>query len=303
MTSLKGVSFLRRLNEQSYILRVYVKLTLFALSRVRPIRKDMLALAFMVKAPLLYVLGVRGELHTPSGTLLITDRRTLRSFTYGFIKTHFAYCRTLTGLLPNTRFFPVVMDVGANIGDFTLAMTESSGRVVSVEPEPQNFLALTANIRINSVHNVCAIEAAAHSTIEQVHLEGARSDMYVSSRSNGTPVKALTIDELTKDLQIERISLLKIDVQGHENAVLVGSSELLRAHLVDLLIVELHLRRGIQERVVIDFMKEFGYTLSYRDPYFVGQPHLYFVPTAKKQIDPTLQAPLPIPIIGRRSNF
>jgi FkbM family methyltransferase len=59
------------------------------------------------------------------------------------------------------------IDVGANIGYFTLLMSRAvgdSGRVLAIEAEPKNFQFLRTNLELNAVTNVEALPVAAHHT-------------------------------------------------------------------------------------------------------------------------------------------
>ena len=251
---------------------------LFALKRTCVTREDLLSWFFMLSAPLLYVLGFKGELRTPVGRLLVANRAILRSFVYGFFKTHFAYMHELRALLPMDSFFLVVVDVGANIGDFTLAMRNLAGRIVAVEPAEENFSALTANLRVNNVNNVVPVKLAAHDREEEVFLQGESSDMYVARGKKGQSVRGMPLDLIFRRLGIRSADLVKIDVQGHERLVLSGMHGLLKGKSVKFLIVEVHLKRGVSVDVVVSFMQAHGYRLIHKDAYLFDQPHLYFTP-------------------------
>lgn len=265
-------------SEYGYLLKVYVAMLLFALKRTCVTREDLLSWFFMLSAPLLYVLGFKGELRTPVGRLLVANRAILRSFVYGFFKTHFAYMHELRALLPMDSFFLVVVDVGANIGDFTLAMRNLAGRIVAVEPAEENFSALTANLRVNNVNNVVPVKLAAHDREEEVFLQGESSDMYVARGKKGQSVRGMPLDLIFRRLGIRSADLVKIDVQGHERLVLSGMHGLLKGKSVKFLIVEVHLKRGVSVDVVVSFMQAHGYRLIHKDAYLFDQPYLYFTP-------------------------
>ena len=212
-------------SEYGYLLKAYVLILLFALRRTRATKEDLFSWFFMLSAPLLYILGFKGELRTPTGRLLITDSGILRSFTYGFFKTHFAYLHQIRRLWPRNSFFPVVVDVGANVGDFTLAMRNISGKIVAVEPEEKNFLALSANLRINRLNNVVPLRLAAHNREEEVFLQGESSNMYVARGNKGQSVRGVPLQRIIRRLGIGSIDLMKIDVQGHERSVLSVSPD------------------------------------------------------------------------------
>lgn len=261
------------------LLKQYVKMLLFAIRRTRATWIDIFSWFFLISAPLLYVLGFKGKLRTPVGRLLVTDREILRSFAYGFFKTHFTYLHNLRTLRPCHLFFSVIIDIGANIGDFTLATRNIAGKIVAVEPEKKNFLALSANLLINNINNVVAIRLAAHDREEKVFLQGESSNMYVVREKEGQLVKGTPLDLIVRRLGIKRVDLIKIDVQGHEKSVLSGMHKLLERKIVKLLIIEVHLKRGIRIEDVVSVMNAYRYRLIHKDTYLFDQPHLYFTAT------------------------
>lgn len=258
------------------ILKSYCELFVFALRRIRLTRDDLSSLTFAFLASLLYFVGFKGELKTPIGRLLVTDRNVLRSFTYGFFKTHLTYNQFLRTKYSGSLFFPVVLDVGANIGDFTLTIKNHSGKIIAIEPGQENFTALRANLRINGTQNVIPLHAAAHNKNEEVFLDGESSNLYVSEKKRGQSVNGMTIDLMLHELRIFHVDLVKIDVQGHEKAVLEGMHDMLEGRLVNLLVIEVHLKRGVSVEDILSFMKRYGYRLIYKDDFLYEQSHLYF---------------------------
>src|SRR2546426_5924574 len=144
-----------------YLIKVYTSLLLFAIKRSRPAGKDITDLLHLCLWPLLYFLDFKGETRTPIGILMVGNRDVLRSFVYGFLKTEFAYKKNLTRILPEKNQSSVIVDVGANIGDFSLAMKERAKRIIAIEPGEENFVALTANLRRNYARNVFPVKVAA----------------------------------------------------------------------------------------------------------------------------------------------
>lgn len=252
---------------------------IFALRRIRINKEYLTSFFFIIVAPLFYLIRFKGELKTPIGRLFMKDRITLRSFTYGFLKTRFSYMHILRELLPNTSSYSVVVDVGANIGDFTLGVKDIAGKIIAIEPGEENFLALYKAIKINQLHNVVPLRVAAHDCEENLFLDGNTSDMHIVRDKKGEPVKGMPLDLIMKVIGIENIDILKIDVQGHERSVLIGANKLLENKLVKLLIIEVHIHRDVYVKDIISLMEAKGYSLIYKDKYFLAhQPHLYFVP-------------------------
>jgi FkbM family methyltransferase len=128
------------------------------------------------------------------------------------------------------------VDVGANVGHYTLRMSNlvgATGRVVAIEPVPNTFTLLAANARIFRHANVTLLNLAASDRLAEcgIHIprfyEGLQNYYQARLDVDGTDaVRVLTfaIDALSLPVAVR---LVKIDVEGHELAVLRGMRGLL----------------------------------------------------------------------------
>lgn len=135
----------------------------------------------------------------------------------------------------------VVVDAGANIGFFTLAVLgNSTGAIVhGFEPSPGAFELLTACIARNQLSGrVFANQVALYSEPGEMDylMHVASHGAYDGFRDTGyagvgiptiTPVPVTTLDLYAKQAGLERLDLLKIDVEGAELFVLQGAREVL----------------------------------------------------------------------------
>lgn len=133
-----------------------------------------------------------------------------------------------------------VLDIGAHIGYFCLLMAREvgeSGRVYAFEPEPKNFKFLSKNIEINKYSNVVLENLALSSTSGKVKLfldKNNLGNMSFSSLnipqkslSGYIEVKSMALDEYVNKIG-NKISFIKIDVQGAEGLVFSGAWQTLR---------------------------------------------------------------------------
>lgn len=136
-----------------------------------------------------------------------------------------------------------IIDVGANIGQFSVAALKlfKQAKIISIEPDPEVAIKLKNNIRENS--NTEVIVCAAGDKTGEVKFF-RNKDSQVSSimeigviRKNLFPnskVKAEvnvpmnTLDSLFENRELQKPILLKLDVQGAELKVLNGSKNLLK---------------------------------------------------------------------------
>jgi FkbM family methyltransferase len=142
----------------------------------------------------------------------------------------------------------VCVDVGAHYGFWTLRMADKCKLVIALEPAPNNFAILYNSLMHSKVKNVIALPFAAGETSRRsfiVKPQSGTDEMYyiddnIASVRNAYPVRVIALDNLLDHLLIERVNLIKIDVEGFELYVLDGLRERLSKGLVDLLILEVH---------------------------------------------------------------
>ncbi len=126
-----------------------------------------------------------------------------------------------------------VIDVGANIGFFTrhfARWVRDGGRVLAIEPEEQNFNRLNLRLRAEGLETVVEpIQAVAAETGGELRLQinpVHPADHRIASE--GSPVRAVSLDELMAERRWPAVSLIKIDVQGAEERVLRGAFKTLQ---------------------------------------------------------------------------
>jgi len=121
------------------------------------------------------------------------------------------------------------VDVGANIGSYTLFASENANaRVLSLEPNPSAFVKLSRNVSQNARSNVTAINCAASAQPGLLRMTDKGSDP--TNRVVPSGLEAGTIEVAVETLDglcatrgfVPR--LIKIDVEGHEAEVLKGAS-------------------------------------------------------------------------------
>ena len=131
------------------------------------------------------------------------------------------------------------VDVGANIGIYTLAgsrIVGRSGRVIAFEPSVQSFPILRENICLNGLTNVQAFRVALLDKTGDAFLYHGEdpgknsfgSDPYAERR--GEMVEARSLDEALDLASIQSVDVIKIDVEGAEELVLLGAKRVVHAH-------------------------------------------------------------------------
>jgi FkbM family methyltransferase len=133
----------------------------------------------------------------------------------------------------------VFVDVGANIGKYSITLSGIAGRVVSVEADPDNYERLRQNIELNGIDNVTAVKMVAWDKSEILRFHPgefsgagtAKEDLpdreYVK---DSIEVRAESMDARLRSLGVSTVDWIKIDVEGAEYEVLKGLEETLRTH-------------------------------------------------------------------------
>ena len=142
----------------------------------------------------------------------------------------------------NNRNDLIVLDIGANVGLFTLFAQDSAKDIYSVEPTPLHFEILQELTK--NYHNVHTINSALHNenTMIDFYLSDINSTMNSSFNKfgNKTTVKAQTIFKIMEDNNISHIDIVKCDIEGSEMIALTDETVGAVADRIDSWFVEVH---------------------------------------------------------------
>ena len=124
----------------------------------------------------------------------------------------------------------IVVDIGANIGGFTVLAGRRGARVVAFEPFPANFAALERNVKRNGL-DVTLVQAAvadAERTTEMFIPDdesySGRYSLHPGRGGETIQVACLPLDAVLARYDLPSIDLLKIDCQGSEYEILFSTS-------------------------------------------------------------------------------
>ncbi|MDH3691509.1 MAG: FkbM family methyltransferase [Gammaproteobacteria bacterium] len=156
-----------------------------------------------------------------------------------------------------------VIDIGANIGHYTLRFAElvgPQGRVIAFEPVPETFDLLSSNVWQKKYRNVTLINAAASDVTRLAGMDIPSFDTglenyymaHLTQNANGLQVLCLQVDGLSL---LHPVSLVKIDAEGHDFVVLNGMKALLERDRPVVIIEE-------DSENIKNFMSRLGYQFS-----------------------------------------
>lgn len=151
----------------------------------------------------------------------------------------------------------VVVDLGANIGYFTLLaarLVGREGKVYAFEPEPRNYGYLLKNIQLNGYDNVIAVQKAVgdkpgtvklficsydtgHHTIQSYAGIRAYRPDFVAHKEEFVEVGMVTLDDFFGEVSTP-INVIKMDIEGAEVLALSGMERIIKANRDLTMIVE-----------------------------------------------------------------
>src|SRR5215469_17091407 len=161
----------------------------------------------------------------------------------------------------------VVIDVGANLGEWTVPFARKAGRagrVLAIEPAPRAAAALEATLAANALYQTELVRCAVgdHDGVSEFAVPivtSARSD---SGRARIGPARTghealqvplRSLDSLAAEHDLAALDLIKIDTEGQERRVLDGAPDILSRHRPILVIETGHEangdRRAIRDRL------------------------------------------------------
>jgi FkbM family methyltransferase len=172
-------------------------------------------------------------------------RQIIKKIYYPFVIKNFKesdwpYTKIVYSLV---RTDDLVLDIGANIGYITVwlaGLVGDRGRVYSFEPIPETYKYLEHNVRKLRYNNIITFQCAASSqsgdAVMEIPQDMSGSENFYQSRIvdvNGNrggrrvvTVSKCRADDIFKD-NMESISFIKIDVEGHELDVIQGAEGLI----------------------------------------------------------------------------
>lgn len=126
----------------------------------------------------------------------------------------------------------IMLDVGANLGLVSLLLAQQypDRRIISFEPNPSTHAACEINFQMNEAKNITLEQSAVGDTNGMVHFNTSpqsRATAHIAADSTGQEVRCTTLDAYAARSEIEPVALLKVDVEGYEEAVFAGAQDLL----------------------------------------------------------------------------
>ncbi|HUS49027.1 MAG TPA: FkbM family methyltransferase [Candidatus Paceibacterota bacterium] len=185
------------------------------------------------------------------------------------------------------------MDVGANIGYFSLFLCDKMREVICIEPDERSRKLLKKNINLNNfshktkIYDFAMSEKDGYKKIYLAKTNSNLSTLCKTGLSKKDKYKSLKIKTRTIDsLNLEELNFIKMDIEGYEVEVLSGGLETFRRSSNCKILLEVHPQFYSEERNFYSVLKELvkmGFSFRYVVSAAVDCPDLF----KKKGYNPT----------------
>lgn len=158
----------------------------------------------------------------------------------------------------------VILDVGANIGDFAMKMARAypRGRIVAVEPVADHCRMIEVQKLLNRADNVTTVRMAlgGENGVVDIHVDGGHSSALWGS-GPAEVVPQATLGRLMEDLEIDTVSLLKMDCEGAEWDIIPAAEDVL--HRVERIAMEFHCAGAWTPERLATWLRERGFDVHH----------------------------------------
>ncbi|MGA7713402.1 MAG: FkbM family methyltransferase [Rhizomicrobium sp.] len=184
-----------------------------------------------------------------------------------FFGTYFLEDEILSAWEIAAREAKVILDVGANAGIYSLAALASqpNATVHAFEPTPEIAARLRETAKLNDldrlhVHEVAVSDRAGQAALKRWRGEtGSNEGMNFISTDTSDPkaehVGTVCLDQFCDNNAIDRIDLMKIDIQGNEPLAFAGAARLLRERRIGTVFAELNWYPGRHEEPAVQMIQ------------------------------------------------
>ncbi len=155
-----------------------------------------------------------------------------------------------------------IIDCGANIGLASLYFLSKypQAKIIAIEPEVKNYRMLSENLA-NYKNVTCLNKGVWDKETNLEIINGSRGDTGFIFNESATPsentIEAISIDKIINDFLLERVDILKIDIEGSEEQVFSKTGEWINK--VRMIFCEIHeimkpgLTKKIEKEIAADF--------------------------------------------------
>lgn len=154
----------------------------------------------------------------------------------------------------------IVIDAGANIGDFSTKSAKlvgSNGKVIAIEPDKNNVEILKKNLDLNQLNNVSIVNRALSDSSGEAFIQGDGVSATIMGNTSGLKVNTITMKNLIDELCVDKQNIVvKMDIEGGEELVFKDPTFLLKVREIAM---ELHGKNNIAN--IPSILIHYGFTV------------------------------------------
>ena len=162
----------------------------------------------------------------------------------------------------------IFVDIGANIGYFSILMALQNITVIAIEPETSNYNLLTKNITHNNLQHLITPHKTfisnSNNTTFTLNIDptnmGSVSNRFFTQNNPNIPLKSQSTTSKTIDsflgLNPSNNIIVKIDVEEHELEVLQGMEQTLKLEKITYIIIELG---PVYKKQIFDIFRKYNF--------------------------------------------
>lgn len=181
-----------------------------------------------------------------------------------------------TGIIEkNVKKGDIVLDIGANIGFYTLILAKlvgKKGKVYAFEADKNNFKILKKNVEINGYKNIILINKAIWNKKGSIKFyvnkkNTAGNSTYRGKNLEHDEIESIKLDDYFK--KNKKVNFIKMDIEGSEGRAIKGMSNLLKENKNIKIITEFYPKFlnqigkeiNYSAKNYLDFLKKIGFKL------------------------------------------
>ncbi|MEJ7676464.1 MAG: FkbM family methyltransferase [Segetibacter sp.] len=182
------------------------------------------------------------------------------------------YCKATDILkkIHTSNRYVTIIDAGANVGYTTVLFKSifTDAKIISIEPDENNFKILQKNIEINKLENVFLIKAGlwkynyySNLTISRDFRDNRDWSIQVKETDERTTLKGIGILDLIEQYNIKDIDLFKIDIEGAEKFLFEDKTKTKQFLIkTKVIVIEIH-DEMVSRELIYEILEENSFTL------------------------------------------
>jgi len=158
----------------------------------------------------------------------------------------------------------IFLDIGANIGAYSILLSDKVKDMYAFEAHPQTAQLCKMNYSLNGISEHNVIVAAVSSDCEKQYFtnlsEGSPMNALAKEGRHSIEVPGMTLDAFAvqKAFSLTQPFIIKMDVEGFEDQVLLGAQNFLKNYAVKAIVFEIF---SSKKEEIKQFLQELGFVL------------------------------------------